>query len=128
MSKQSTERDAKALCARMGEGWEPRVWENLGWHYTAVLPFGDSGARAEIREYENGGSPNSYRAEIYLNETGGAVGPERKNGYLGASFQFFGVGNDPHAALEEARVRMIAKGKCVAAAFERARSFVKELA
>lgn len=26
------ERAAK-LCKRMGDGWKPRVWENLGWHY-----------------------------------------------------------------------------------------------
>ena len=25
--------EAAALAKRMGEGWEPRVWENLGWHY-----------------------------------------------------------------------------------------------
>lgn len=27
-------RNAEALAARMGDGWEPRVWENLGWHYS----------------------------------------------------------------------------------------------
>jgi hypothetical protein len=26
--------DAAALCERMGPGWEPRVWENLGWHWS----------------------------------------------------------------------------------------------
>lgn len=25
---------AAALAARLGAGWEPRVWENLGWHYS----------------------------------------------------------------------------------------------
>lgn len=25
--------DAAALAARMGEGWQPEVWENLGWHW-----------------------------------------------------------------------------------------------
>lgn len=24
---------ADALCARLGDGWKPHVWENLGWHY-----------------------------------------------------------------------------------------------
>ena len=24
---------ATALATRMGDGWEPRVWENLGWHF-----------------------------------------------------------------------------------------------
>lgn len=26
---------AAELCARLGDGWKPRVWENLGWHYAA---------------------------------------------------------------------------------------------
>lgn len=26
-------KEANALAARMGEGWEPDVWENCGWHY-----------------------------------------------------------------------------------------------
>lgn len=25
--------DAGALAAQLGDGWEPRVWENLGWHW-----------------------------------------------------------------------------------------------
>lgn len=27
--------EAEALCSRLGEGWRPRVWENMGWHYAA---------------------------------------------------------------------------------------------
>ena len=27
-------RDAEALAKRVGDGWKPRVWENLGWHYS----------------------------------------------------------------------------------------------
>lgn len=27
-------RKAAALCKRLGPGWEPRVWENMGWHYS----------------------------------------------------------------------------------------------
>ena len=30
-----TVRRAMALCAVLGEGWEPRVHENGGWHYSA---------------------------------------------------------------------------------------------
>ncbi len=26
---------AKKLAKLMGAGWKPRVWENLGWHYSA---------------------------------------------------------------------------------------------
>lgn len=29
-------RKAKALVKRLGAGWKPCVWENLGWHYEAV--------------------------------------------------------------------------------------------
>ncbi len=29
-------RAGAALAARMGDGWEPDVWENLGWHYKAT--------------------------------------------------------------------------------------------
>jgi hypothetical protein len=28
---------ANKLCALLGTGWIPRVWENLGWYYTAKL-------------------------------------------------------------------------------------------
>jgi hypothetical protein len=27
-------KDAARLAKRMGPGWEPEVWENLGWHYS----------------------------------------------------------------------------------------------
>lgn len=27
---------ANRLLKRLGKGWKPRVWENLGWHYEAV--------------------------------------------------------------------------------------------
>lgn len=31
---------ANILCARLGHGWRPRIWENLGWHYSAVSSCG----------------------------------------------------------------------------------------
>lgn len=27
--------NATKLCNKLGKGWEPRVWENLGWCYSA---------------------------------------------------------------------------------------------
>ena len=27
--------NANHLCKELGPGWVPRVWENLGWHYSA---------------------------------------------------------------------------------------------
>jgi hypothetical protein len=32
--------DAERLAQRMGTGWTPRVWENLGWHYCVNSPNG----------------------------------------------------------------------------------------
>jgi len=26
-------KDAATLATRLGDGWQPRVWENLGWHW-----------------------------------------------------------------------------------------------
>ena len=31
---------ANRLCKLLGEGWETRVWENLGWHYEVVFDLG----------------------------------------------------------------------------------------
>lgn len=31
---------ADALAKRLGEGWVPHVWENLGWYYKAVSSCG----------------------------------------------------------------------------------------
>jgi hypothetical protein len=28
-------RKGNALCKRLGKGWKPRIWENLGWHFMA---------------------------------------------------------------------------------------------
>lgn len=29
---------AEMLCVRMGPGWTPRVWENMGWHWSVISP------------------------------------------------------------------------------------------
>lgn len=33
---QEATRRAKALAESLGDGWTPRVWENMGWHYEVV--------------------------------------------------------------------------------------------
>jgi hypothetical protein len=79
----------------MGDGWEPHVWENCGWHYYAVK--GDGGHHAGL-------------AEIHPNRDGGF------SAWL--NFQTEGVGqvivsatNDPiealGLALQEARTRAL---------------------
>jgi hypothetical protein len=35
--KATATKKAKALCKKLGPGWTPHVWENMGWHYTAQL-------------------------------------------------------------------------------------------
>jgi len=37
---QTAKRDAKKLATSLGKGWKPNVWENLGWHYSAISPCG----------------------------------------------------------------------------------------
>lgn len=49
---------AQALALRMGDGWEPRVHENLGWHYCVVRGI------TTIREYEFPDGPANYSARI----------------------------------------------------------------
>lgn len=46
--ERATER-AAALVLQLGEGWQPRVWENLGWHFSA-----EKGA-ATVEYSESGG-------------------------------------------------------------------------
>ena len=36
---------AMRLAARLGKGWKPRVWENLGWHYSAVC------GKSKVRQF-----------------------------------------------------------------------------
>lgn len=33
-------RDSERLCKRLGKGWTPEVWENLGWHFKAISSCG----------------------------------------------------------------------------------------
>lgn len=33
--------EARQLADHLGPGWEPRVWENLGWHYRVTLTSGE---------------------------------------------------------------------------------------
>ncbi len=40
-----------ALADRLGEGWSPEVWENLGWHYKSVSPCG----RIKVHPHSFGG-------------------------------------------------------------------------
>jgi hypothetical protein len=53
--------DAERLAKRMGPGWHPGVWENLGWH--GRIEYGP----AEIRAYpKRGRFPKSYHSHIQI--------------------------------------------------------------
>lgn len=52
-ANQEAHRQAKALAEKLGPDWIPRVWENLGWHYSAV----SSNRKLKVH-------PNKFRGEI----------------------------------------------------------------
>lgn len=55
-------RNAAALCERLGKGWFPRVWENMGWHYSAQKGV----AEMHVTEYRlKGRVTTSY--SVYFN-------------------------------------------------------------
>lgn len=49
---------AEKLVAQLGKGWKPRVWENMGWHYSAVSKDG----RIKVHTHKYKGSPRDYTA------------------------------------------------------------------
>jgi hypothetical protein len=56
---------ADALAKHIGPGWTPRVWENLGWHYSAISPCG----RWKVHPFIYKGKVEGYTA--FLGEVGG---------------------------------------------------------
>jgi len=61
---------AQELALRMGDGWEPFVHENLGWHYRVVKGI------TTIYEYEGGDGLKSYSA--WIEPRGVKIGERRK--------------------------------------------------
>lgn len=49
---------AKKLVAQLGKGWKPHVWENLGWHYSAISKDG----RIKVHTHKYGNRPRDYTA------------------------------------------------------------------
>lgn len=72
---QAAVRKAKTLAKRCGPGWEPWVWENLGWHFCAV--------RNQSRLYPQ--RARDYWCSLML-----------------AGMQFQGFGKSPEEAIKEA--------------------------
>ena len=52
-NKKQAEKMANDLAAELGDGWEPRVWENLGWCYCARLRVGEMGFSVSGPNYEH---------------------------------------------------------------------------
>lgn len=85
---------AERLAKRLGEGYEPIVHENLGWHYRV--------RKGAITVYESiqsnpnyDGFPVSYRAAI---EPGKVVSFNKDT--MGISVQIFANGKSPEEAVE----------------------------
>lgn len=58
---------ARKLCKRLGAGWTPRVWENLGWHYSAVSKCG----RLKVHPHDYNRRVESYGAFLGEPNMGG---------------------------------------------------------
>lgn len=87
---------AKKLCARLGDGYEPVVHENLGWHYNANKGY------ITVREDivynpEHSGYPVVYSASI---EPGYGVG--FTGGSVSLGVQIFAKGETPKEAVANA--------------------------
>ena len=65
ITKKEAIKKANELVKELGSNWEPRVWENGGWHANAVLKLGDGGF--SVRKYRNG----KYSCSGGVNRTSG---------------------------------------------------------
>lgn len=55
--------EANALAKKMGDGWEIRIWENFGWHYS--VSKGAATIRPELKvPFEPGKSPSTGGWEV----------------------------------------------------------------
>lgn len=84
---------AKETAKRLGDAWQPVVWENCGWHWKAELRTSGSSATIEVRAY----SGRDFRAEIHA---GYLDGPHEGASRFAA--QFWGSGTTPLKALAQA--------------------------
>ncbi len=66
------EQRAKTLARRLGKGWTPDVWENLGWHYAVISPCG----RIKVHPSISGGDASL----AFLGERGSSGGRWSQHG------------------------------------------------
>lgn len=62
--------DSAAMCELLGDGWKPRVWENLAWHWCVILPVGGT---ATVALYSHNW-PNGVRYSCLIGENGSGFG------------------------------------------------------
>ena len=87
---------ANELAAALGDGWEPHVWENLGWHWSAIKGDAQIHPNEDRRE---GFGPDGYPVTsytCYLN-CRSTVGEMDQHG--GTAAQFIARADDPNDAL-----------------------------
>lgn len=85
---QGAKKSAVALAKQLGNGWTPRIWENLGWHFEVVSPC----RRIRIHACKNA------RHTEYVALLSTPVPHARAYGRL-----FIGVGKTPTAAINQIR-------------------------
>lgn len=79
---------ATALATRLGPEWEPHVWENCAWHYSANHKTGPMAVHPRIRRWE-GRSEHEESVDKYTV-------------YLNTNPQFIARDADPMAAVHQA--------------------------
>jgi hypothetical protein len=91
---QSAQRKGRALVKKLGRGWKVRVWENLGWHHSAVA----IGVNATV--YEDG--KRRFWADTHFGDRQfHAYGTSPKAAVKNAVAQAKSVARDLTAALKE---------------------------
>jgi hypothetical protein len=83
---------AEKTAKRLGAGWTPVVWDNLGWHWRVERGEGDRYPHADVR-----GDSSGFEATIKA----GVYRPYSQ--HAGFVLQFPGTGKTPGDALESAK-------------------------
>lgn len=71
---QKAKKDANALARKLGKGWVPKVWENLGWWYKAQTEDG----LMKVHPSTNHGTVCGYTAYFGEGESGGTWASQEK--------------------------------------------------
>ena len=89
---------AEALCKKLGDGWTPRVYENLGWHASVVGCAGHLKVHINVRGDTRTTDSAVYGYTAFLNPDANGVG-----GVWAES------GKTPEAAIKNTIAKMLAQ-------------------